>query len=155
MMLIDTIFKQGCEYIGWDFIEGEDHWNNVKAEENTPDNTHGEDDTDSPFDQKKKYFFLLSKRRRKQKNEYGATIKHIWTGELVIVVRSNITDPTFEYKLDYHINPLYDESDKMDDYIPDCEGWTVQRFDIVSEVSDIYDTNFDGIKIEFEITQDV
>lgn len=155
MVLIDKIFKEGCEFIGWNFIEGEDHWNNVKDIENIQYNEHGTDDTEKNFYEKKKYFFLLSKRLRRKKNEYGATTERIWSGEIVLVVRSNLTDPTYQFKLDNHINPLYDESEKMDDYIPNCEGWTINKWDVVSEVADVYDTNFDGIKIEFEISQNV
>ncbi|WP_379963988.1 hypothetical protein [Epilithonimonas sp. UC225_85] len=154
MILIDEIFSDACQMLGWTFIQGDDHWNNVKDIENNDDNQHGKDDTDLEFSEKKKYFFLLSKKMRNKRNTYGAVESRLWSGEIVLGVRSNLTDPTYEYKLLHQINPLYAEQERMEVHIPDCEGMKINVWDVSEEVADAYDSNFDGLRITFEIQHD-
>ncbi len=148
MVLIDDIFKQICAVLNWDFVEGDDFWNNTK---DVTDPTHGADDTDLAFEDKRKYFFLLSKSYSNQLNDYGAVEARTWSGELVIGVRSNLTDPSYEYKLEHQINPLYSEVERMSSYIPDCEGLVLESWGNTEEVADAYDSNFDGIKVSFRV----
>lgn len=124
------------------FNYGAAHWQNVN---DFPD------DGELPFEERNKYVLLLWQDRDKKFNEYGSLTGYEFTGEMLLVVRSQIMDADYNDKYERHIKDLYAESDKMDSDFNSCEEWLVTRWKEI-EVENVYDTNVDGLKILFTLT---
>lgn len=139
-MLIEKL-KQVSKQLGWEFNYGKGHWQNIQ---DLPD------DGDLPFAQRKKYFLLLWKDREKIKGGYGETTGYRFTGEFLLVVRSRMSDEDYNYKYETHIKNLESEANKFDGAINDCDDFVVARWKEI-EVENMYDTNMDGLKIQFTV----
>jgi len=125
----------------WFYSYGRDHWQNLQDLE---------DDSDKPFEERKKYLMLLWKDREKIKNKHGATVGLTFIGQMLLVVRSRITDSDYEYKYEHHIKNLEDQSDMLENYFGNCDDMIVKAWKEI-EVENLYDTNLDGLKINFTI----
>lgn len=125
----------------WKFVDGPTEWQNLG---------------DYPEDQnedwvvRKKYLLLLWKDREHLIGEYSSVTGYSFTGEMIISVRSKITDPTYSYKYETHIKNLYSESERLMNMASDCGGFEVKRWKD-TEVIDQFDTNMDGLKISFTL----
>lgn len=126
----------------WHYNYGGAHWQNKL---DLPK------DEELPFAERNKYLLLLWQDRDKKKNEFGATDGYTFTGELLLLVRSKLSDEDYNYKYETHIKHLYAESDNVEDSINVCEEWMVTRWKEI-EVENVYDTNLDGLKIQFTLT---
>ena len=93
---------------------------------------------------------MLWKDREHLIGEYSSVIGYSFTGEMIISVRSKITDPTYSYKYETHIKNLYSESERLMNMASDCGGFEVKRWKD-TEVIDQFDTNMDGLKISFTL----
>lgn len=152
-MLVERIkqivdnFNNGIPVVDhkWKFNYGKEHWQNLKDLPN---------DEDLPFAERIKYVFLGWQDREFIKNEYGATIGYTFTGELMLLVRSKISDEDYNYKYDIHIKNLQAESNAIEKSFSICEEWLVKRWKEI-EVENIYDTNMDGLKVQFTIQVDL
>lgn len=125
----------------WNFKYGKDEW------QNTGDY---KEDHALPFFDRQKYLFLLWKDRGFVINKHGAVTGSKFEGEMVLLVRSKISDPTYDYKYETHIKNLEAETEKIYNSFSDCDGWTFTYWK-ETEVSNIYDTNMDGLKIKFTV----
>jgi hypothetical protein len=142
-MLVESLKEVVSQFVAqglkWNFNYGKEHWQNL-----------GDyiDDAELPFVDRQKYLFLLWKDRTFAVNKHGAVTSYSFDGEMVLLVRSKLNDPTYDYKYETHIKNLEAETEKLFNAIPDCDGWTIKSWK-ESEVSNIYDANMDGLKIRF------
>jgi len=139
-MLVEK-FKEICEAIEWQFNYGGGHWQNLQ---DFPD------DADLDFEERQKYFLMLWKDREFKLNEYNAISGFSFTGEFVLCVRSRITDIDYNYKYENNIKPLEQEVSRMFEHFTSCDDFTIKRWKEI-EVENEYDTNLDGLKIQFTI----
>jgi len=123
----------------WNFNYGKEYWQNLG---DYPD------DGLLPFADRQKYLLLLWKDRTFAVNKHGAVTGYTFDGEMVLLVRSKISDPTYDYKYETHIKNLEAETERLFNAIPDCDGWTIKSWKEV-EVENEFDTNMDGLKIRF------
>ena len=139
-MLVERL-KEACDSIGWNFNYGRGHWQNLN---DFPD------DSQYPFPQRAKYFLLLWKDRDFKINDYGAVVGYSFEGEVVLCVRSKISDADYNFKYEEHIKNLEIEAEKLFEDFTSCEEWTMKRWKEI-EVENEYDTNLDGLKVRFTV----
>lgn len=139
-MLVESI-KEIVNQFKWTFKYGNDYWQNRGDYPN---------DELLPFAERQKYLFLLWKDRGFIINKHGAINGTKYDGEMVLLVRSKISDPTYDYKYETHIKNLEAESERLYNSFSDCDGWTITAWK-ETEVENEYDTNMDGLKIKFTI----
>jgi len=125
----------------WKFVDGNNEWQNL--------GDYPEDQNEA-WEVRKKYLLLLWKDREHQMGEYSSVNGYSFSGEMIISVRSKISDPTYNYKYETHIKNLYAESERLMNMASDCGGFVVKRWKD-TEVVDMYDTNMDGLKISFTL----
>lgn len=128
----------------WTFNYGKEYWQNKGDYPK---------DEELPFAERQKYLFLLWKDRGFIINKNGAMIGTRYDGEMVLLVRSKISDPTYDYKYETHIKNLEAESERVYNSFLDCDGWTITAWKEI-EVENEYDTNMDGLKIKFTVEYD-
>lgn len=125
----------------WNFNYGKEYWQN-KGDYPL--------DAELPFAERQKYLLLLWKDRGFAINKHGAVTGYRYDGEMVLLVRSEISDPTYDYKYEIHIKNLEAESEKLFNAFLDCDGWTITTWKEI-EVENEFDTNMDGLKIKFKL----
>jgi hypothetical protein len=118
---------------------GKDHWQNLCD--------HAKDGL-LPFEERSKYFKLLYVDEDDTLNEYSAVVGTTYTGEIIILASSMISDTNYEYKFETHIKHCKALADKFRDDLAGCDGWHVRKWS-KTEVENIYDNNLDGIKVRF------
>lgn len=123
------------------FNYGKSHWQNLQDLE---------DDCDKVFSERNKYILLLWKDNDKKLNEFGALLSTEYVGEIYYVVRSRIDESDYNFKYETHIKNLEAETEKLMNSLIDCNGWMVTRWKEI-EIENAYDTNLDGLKIQFTI----
>ena len=128
---------------GWTFDYGPPHWMNLHQ---LPD------ESEKSFEERTKYLFLLWKDNDYKINEYGAIEGNTYTGEAMFTVRSKLSDGTYMYKYEEHIKKLEELIKTLYQGFQGCDGWKITRWKTI-EVTDEYDTNLDGLKIEFTIVK--
>lgn len=143
-MLVEKLKQTAETVFDWKFDYGKDYWQNKG---DYPD------DSLLPFAERKKYLLLLWKDRDKIKNKHGATIGYRFTGSMLLTVRSRFNDPDYQYKYDTHIKNLEELADQLEDQFHECEDWCVKAWKEI-EVENQFDTNMDGLKINFTIEYD-
>lgn len=139
-MIVERL-KEACNEIDWVFNYGKEHWQNLGDYE---------DDGHLPFEERKKYFLLLWKDRDFIVNQFGAVVGYNFEGEALFVVRSKISDPSYDYKYETHIKNLESETEKMFENITICEDWLIKKWKEI-EVSNELDTTLDGLRIRFTL----
>jgi len=92
---------------------------------------------------------LLWKDRDFLINSFGAVEGYIFDGEIILAVRSRLSDPDSEYKYETHIKNLELEVEKLFEDFTVCEEWTIKKWKEI-EVQNEYDTNMDGLKVRFQ-----
>ena len=107
-------------------------------------------DAELPFPDRQKYLLLLWKDRDFDINKHGAVTGYRYDGEMVLLVRSKLSDPSYEYKYETHIKNLEAQSEKLFNAFLDCDGWTIKLWKEI-EVENAFDTNMDGLKIKFSL----
>lgn len=144
-MLVESLKEIVSQFVvqglKWNFNYGKEHWQNLGDHK---------DDAKLPFVDRQKYLLLLWKDRTFAVNKHGAVTGYTFDGEMVLSVRSRISDPTYDYKYETHIKNLEAETERLFNSIPDCDGWTIKSWK-ESEVSNIYDANMDGLRIRFTV----
>jgi hypothetical protein len=125
----------------WNFVDGNNEWQNLG---DYPE------DAGLEFAKRKKYLLLLWKDREHTLSDLGSVQGFTFTGDMILSVRSKISDPTYNYKYEQHIKNLYSVSEKILNMFSDCDGFVIKRWK-ESEVIDTFDTNMDGLKISFTI----
>jgi hypothetical protein len=125
----------------WNFNYGKEHWQNL-----------GDYvlDADLPFADRQKYLLLIWKDRGFSIDTNGSVKGYQFDGEMILLVRSKISDPTYQYKYDVHIKNLEALTERLYNAFSDCEGWLIKSWK-ETEVSNEFDTNLDGLKIRFTI----
>jgi hypothetical protein len=123
------------------YAYGKDHWQNLCDHDK---------DGQLPFEQRNKYFKLLWVDEDDVLNEYSAVEGCNYSGELLILASSKLSDASYEYKFETHIKKLKELANSFRDKISDCDNWIVKSWTKV-EVENIYDNNLDGIKVRFRI----
>ncbi len=143
-MLVEKIKSIAETVFNWKFDYGKDYWQN-----------RGDypDDSLLPFEEREKYLLLLWKDRDKIKNKHGATVGFNFTGSMLLMVRSKFDDPNYQYKYDTHIKNLEALADQLEEQFFECDDWTVKSWKEI-EVENQFDTNMDGLKINFTIEYD-
>ncbi len=129
---------------GIKFNYGADFWQNLQ---DLPD------DTDKDFEERQKYLLLLWKDRGCELGQFSEMNGYSFEGEMVLCVRSKISDPDYNFKYENRIKHLESESLKLLNGFSLCDNWRVVRWR-ETEVSNQYDTNVDGLKITFKILVD-
>lgn len=127
--------------LGYIFQYGASHWQNL---------LDAEDDTEIPFANKKKYLLFLWHDEEDMINEYGSCEGFKFTGELLLMVRSKLSDESQETKYNEAVKYLKGISNGIRDAYVDCDGYRVKAWKKI-EVYDEFDTNMDGLKIRFTI----
>jgi len=123
------------------YAYGKDHWQNLCD--------HAKDGL-LPFVERSKYFKLLWVDEDDVLNDYSAVDGTTYTGELLILASSMMSDESYEYKFDTHIKNLKALANKFRDDLADCDGWLVKKWS-KTEIENIYDNNLDGIKVRFSM----
>lgn len=125
----------------WTFVYGNNEWQNLGDYPN---------DENISFEQRKKYLLLLWQDREHILSDNGSIIGWTFSGDAILSLRSKLSDPTYEYKYETHIKNLYGVSERIVNMFGDCDNYVIKRWKEV-EVSDMYDTNMDGLKLSFTI----
>jgi hypothetical protein len=125
----------------WNFCYGNNEWQNLG---DYPQ------DNNIDFALRKKYLLLLWKDRECILNNFGSIQGFTFTGDMILSVRSKISDPTYIYKYEQHIKNLHSISDNILNMFSHCDGFLIKRWK-ESEVIDAFDANMDGLKISFTI----
>lgn len=139
-MIVDYT-EQLAATMGVIYQYGASHWQNL---------IDAEDDTDLPFKNKTKYLLFLWHDEDDILNQYGACEGHTFTGELLLMVRSKISDESQETKYQDAVKHLKSVANEVRDQYLDCDGYWVKQWKKI-EVYDEFDTNMDGLKIRFTI----
>ncbi len=140
-MLVEKL-KQISQDLEYTFNQGAGHWQNLN---DFPD------DAQLPFEKRVKYLLPLWVDRSFKLNDYGAIEGYEFEGEMILAVRSKVSDKDYNTKYDDHIAPLQQECLSLFHEFNSCEPWTVKRWKEI-EVHNQYDTNVDGLKIKFTIS---
>lgn len=140
-MLIEKLKEISIEE-NWIFAYGKDHWQNL---------TDDQIDDELPFEDRKKYLKLLWKDSARSFDQYGTETTRTFTGDLLVLVRSKISDSNYEYKYEKHIANLEAIIDRQLILKFDiCERFVIKSWR-QTEVENVYDSNLDGLKISFTI----
>lgn len=139
-MIVDYTEKLAAS-LGHIYQYGASHWQNL---------IDAEDDTTKPFEEKKKYLLFLWHDEDDILNEHGACEGYTYTGELLLMVRSKLSDPSQETKYQSAVKHLKEVANEVREQYLDCDGYRVKRWKKI-EVYDEFDTNMDGLKISFTI----
>lgn len=142
-MLVNK-FKEYCESLNWVFNYGNYDWQNLidivnEVSEGVPPDG---------------YFLLLYKDREKKFNQYNALQSETFTGEFIYAKQSNFTEKDYNYKYNNRIGLMEIALDDFHLLISDCQGLYIESW-TETEVSNILDANFDGIKVKFRIRHEV
>lgn len=127
--------------MGMIYQYGASHWQNL---------LQAEDDTDIPFENKIKYLLFLWHDEDDILNEHGGLQGHTFTGELLLMVRSKLSDESQETKYRDAVRHLKDVANLLREEYVDCDGFYMKQWKKI-EVYDEFDTNMDGLKIRFTI----
>lgn len=127
--------------LSYKFQYGAEHWQNL---------LDAEDDTQIPFIDKQKYLLFLWHDEEDIINAYGSTEGFTFTGELLLMVRSKLSDKSQETKYEDAVKYLKGLANGLRDLYIDCDGYRVKKWKKI-EVYDEFDTNMDGLKIRFTI----
>lgn len=130
-----------AESLGMGYQYGAMHWQNL---------IDAEDDTALPFEEKKKYLLFLWHDEDDILNAQGACEGYTYTGELLLMVRSKLSDESQKTKYDEAVKHLKAVANELRDQYLDCDGYLVKQWKKI-EVYDEFDTNMDGLKIRFTI----
>lgn len=125
----------------WHFNYGKEYWQNLQDLPN---------DAEIPFAERNKYVLLLWQDVDPKFNEFGVVESNTITGELLLMVRSKISDEDYNYKYQTHIKNLHAESANMVENFSVCDDWLIKRWKQI-EVENAFDTNLDGLKIQFTL----
>lgn len=127
--------------LGYGFQYGAAHWQNL---------IDAEDDTAKAFKDKKKYLLFLWHDEDDILNQHGGCEGYTYTGELLLMVRSKISDESQETKYQDAVRYLKGVANDVRESYQDCDGYWVKKWTKI-EVYDEFDTNMDGLKIRFTI----
>lgn len=131
--------EQVTKELGWDFSYASSHWQNLR---DLPD------DSDKPFKDRKRYFMLIQYTQIKSFGDFYS-VENSWRGEFLLLVRSLMTEKDYAYKYATHIKPLENELGQFERrFGAPCNRWTKRRMEITPFIN-LYDTNLDGLKVEF------
>jgi hypothetical protein len=131
-MIVNKL-KELAEGAGYLFNYGSEDWQNLLD-----------------FEPGTKAFLLLWKDHTKAFNGFNALISETFSGEFILCERSDFTEPDYNYKYEEHIAGLEAELDALTVGISDCDGLYIESWTEV-EVSNMLDTNMDGLKVKFRI----
>lgn len=139
-MLVERL-KEACDNLDWKFNYGGGHWQNLL---DLPD------DVDKPFNEKQIYFLLLWKDRDLILNGFGGIQGATYEAEVILCVRSRISDKDYNLKYEENIKGLERMSESLLSDFSVCEEWTVKKWKEI-EVENEFDTNLDGLKVRFTV----
>lgn len=142
-MLIEKA-EEICEALGLIYKGGDDFWQNLG---DYPE------DSEKPFEQRNKYVFFRPGLEKGNVNGFGAIESFDIDSQLVLAVRSKLSDPTYEYKYETHIKPLKRIAKAFIEEFGLCDGYTLKSFSMIP-VTDVYDTNMDGWMIKFVMQEE-
>lgn len=137
------LFKNIATQLGYSFNYGSEDWQNL---------LDLQDDTAQA--NQAKHFLLLWKDRTKAFNGFNVLTSETFSGEFVLTERSDFGEKDYNYKYETHIAKMEAKLDNYTTLISDCEGWFIESW-IETEVSNLLDTNIDGIKVKFRIRHDI
>lgn len=132
-MLVDK-FKEIAKGAGWKFNYGKYHWQNLLDLLN--------DDTI--------HLLLLWQDRDVKYSDFNVATQSIYTGELLLVKRSELNDKDYNFKYEYRIKRLQQQAELISGNISSCDNLYLQCWH-ETEVENELDTNVDGLKIKFTI----
>lgn len=141
-MLVNK-FKEYCADLGWAFNYGNLNWQNLQDLE-----MEGAEPSDLTN------FLLLYKDRIKAFTDFNVVASETFSGEFILCRRSEISEKDYNWKYSERISKLEADADLLQALISDCDNLFVEGWQ-EGEVSDILDTNMDGIKIAFRIRHEL
>ncbi len=127
--------------LGYQYQYGQMHWQNL---------IDALEDTELPFAEKQIYLLFLWHDEEDTINDQGSCEGQTITGELLLMVRSQLSDESQETKYRDAVKHLKTISSTVRDGYVDCDGFRVKNWRKI-EVYDEFDTNMDGLKISFTI----
>lgn len=136
-MLVQKV-KEICNVKGLTYKGGDDFWLNL---------SDYPEDADLPFEERQKYVFLRPANEKGNINGYGAIESFDIDFNIVLAVRSKLSDESFDYKFDTHIKKLKPIARDFIESFSSCDGFLLKAFSM-SIVTDVYDTNMDGYLIK-------
>ena len=139
-MLVEKI-KQIAEDLGLIYKGGDDFWLNLG---DYPEDDHLD------FAQRAKYIFLRPTTERGNVNPFGAVESTFTDCQIVLAVRSRISDQSFDWKYDHHIKKLKPVAKSIVENFGFCDGHTLKSYSM-DMVTDAYDTNMDGYLIKMSV----
>lgn len=125
----------------WNFNYGKEHWQNLGDYPL---------DAELPFTDRQKYLLLLWKDRTFNLDTNGSVKGYNFDGEMVLLVKSKISDEDYNFKYETHIKNLEALTERLFNTFSDCDGWTIKAWKEI-EVENEFDTNMDGLKIRFTV----
>lgn len=139
-MLVEQV-KAIANSLGLIYKGGDDFWLNL---------TDYEPDDEKDFSERKKYVFLRPTTERGNVNPYGSIESSITECQIVLSVRSKISDESFDWKYDTHIKKLKPIAKSIVEGFSFCDGFTLKSYSL-DMVTDAYDTNMDGYLIKMSV----
>ena len=136
-------FEQIAQENGFEFDYGPSHWLNLNDYE---------DDTSSPWEERKKILLLHWTNEKYLLSEYSAIEERQYSGEFTFCVRSKLYDGSYMFKYVEYIKRLKEMIGLIFESFSDCDGWQIDSWQM-TEVTNTYDTNLDGIKVSFTTTK--
>lgn len=141
--LVERI-KQISIELGWSFNYGNGYWQNLEDYA---------DDTAKPFEEKQIHCLFLWYDADYKFNEYGSITNSNFDGEMIISVRSRLDDEDYNQKYEDNIKKIREllHQSFYPYFTNQCEDLNLTRAKEI-EIANTYDTNLDGIKLQFSIT---
>lgn len=138
MNLIRT-FKELCKEKKIEFLYGGRHWQNLM------------DLAETNLDEKNKRYLMLSPISRKALiSEQGIIERYTLDCIFFFCIRSSLSDPSYDFKYEHHLSPLYNEVQTLVEFFNDCTGFRLEEFRHM-EIENYLDTNLDGLKVNLTL----
>ncbi|WP_233881868.1 hypothetical protein [Tenacibaculum piscium] len=140
-MLVKKI-KQIAEDRDFEFLIGSEDWQNL---------LDAADDTDKEFKEKKVYLLLFQEKENRVYGEFGVN-KDDRGVNFLLAVRSKISDASFDYKYEKHIEPLKELAREIEDVdFDNCDNFSLKNYGIQGWRENYMDTNLDCVEVQISV----
>jgi len=144
--MLVTKLQNICIELDLEFNYGDYNWQNLQDLR---------DDVNSSQElEQQKHFLLLWKDRDKGYSDFNVLLSETFTGEFLLVERSDFGEKDYNFKYSNHIAQIESLLNLLAQYFSDCEDWTIIRWK-ETEVHNQFDTNVDGIKVNFTLKHEL
>lgn len=131
---LKEIIEDHCTVLGWTYSYGNKSNQNLLS---------------SNLASSEIYLLLDPIRRRKNFSEYGGLIDIDFSGNLMLLVKSDL-DKEYDDKYESYIKPLITSSiEQLEDAI-NCSDYTIVSWELLDNINDL-DANMDGLLVTYTI----